>query len=516
MSALAGTLSESNASRWRVATALTLGLLVALMGVFWTTFYSMVEIWNGSQTYTHGYLIFPISVWLIWCRRAHLANTIPTPDWRGLLLLAFAGAAWLVADAGSVNIGAQYALIAMLIAAVWTVLGLKVVQTLFFPLMFLFLAVPVGAFLIQPLMSFTADFTVAALQFTGIPVYREGTFFSIPSGDWSVVEACSGLRYLIASITLGSLYSYLTYRSWQRRALFTLAAFIVPVFANGIRAYLIVIIGHLSNMKLAVGIDHLIYGWVFFGLIMLLLFWIGSFWREDEITPAISISFFNENSRLVQKPVSSFLLAAMGVFLIAALWPGYAYWIRQHALPRMPAMRVVASPAWQPVSAFTDWIPHWVGPDRQLRANFAQSGRKVMLEIDYYATQRQDSELINSQNFMVQQMHPVWSQVGQDLTQVNIAGHPLKVQQALLKSMTGQRLLVWQWNVIDGRPNSSDILAKLSMATDRLRMQRDDGASIVLASPYEEHPEEATRALTDFVQDNAVAIQRGLDQVSGK
>ena len=284
MSALADTLPATSASRWRVAAGLTLGLLIALVGVFWPTFYSMVEVWNRSETFTHGYLIFPISAWLIWRQRAHLSNIVPYSDWRGLILLALAGGAWLLADAGSVKIGAQYALIAMLIAAVWAVLGVQVVRTLFFPLMFLFLAVPVGEFLMQPLMNFTADFTVAALQLTGIPVYREGTFFSVPSGDWSVVEACSGLRYLIASITLGALFAYLTYRSWRRRAIFTLAAFIVPVLANGARAYMIVMIGHLSNMQLAVGIDHYIYGWVFFGLVMLLLFWIGSFWREKMST----------------------------------------------------------------------------------------------------------------------------------------------------------------------------------------------------------------------------------------
>ena len=134
-------------------------------------------------------------------------------------------------------------------------------------------------------MEHTADFTVAALRLTGIPVYREGQFFTIPTGSWSVVEACSGLRYLIASVTVGVLYAYLTYRSPARRAAFVAASIVVPIVANWVRAYMIVMIGHLSGMKYAVGVDHLIYGWVFFGIVMLLLFWIGSFWRED-VAPA--------------------------------------------------------------------------------------------------------------------------------------------------------------------------------------------------------------------------------------
>ena len=188
----------------------------------------------------------------------------------------------MLANLAGVLVVEQFALIAMIPTLVWTLLGLEVAWSIAFPLAFLFFAVPVGEALIPPMMEFTADFTVMALQLTGIPVYREGLFFTIPSGEWSVVEGCSGLRYLIASFTLGTLYGYLTYRSTARRIVFAALAVVVPIIANGLRAYMIVMIAHLSDMRLALGVDHYIYGWVFFGLVMLLLFWIGSFWREDE------------------------------------------------------------------------------------------------------------------------------------------------------------------------------------------------------------------------------------------
>ena len=114
-----------------------------------------------------------------------------------------------------------------------------------------------------------------------MPVYREANHFVIPSGAWSVVEACSGIRYIIASVMIGTIYAALAYRSTRRRALFMAAAILTPIVANWLRAYMIVMLGHLSNNQIAVGVDHLIYGWVFFGLVMLLLFWVGSFWQED-------------------------------------------------------------------------------------------------------------------------------------------------------------------------------------------------------------------------------------------
>ena len=116
-----------------------------------------------------------------------------------------------------------------------------------------------------------------------MPIFREGNFLTIPSGTWSIVEACSGLRYLIASFMVGSLFAYLSYRSPIRRAAFVAASLAVPIVANWVRAYMIIMLGHLTSNRLAVGADHLIYGWVFFGVVMVLLFWIGAKWREDDL-----------------------------------------------------------------------------------------------------------------------------------------------------------------------------------------------------------------------------------------
>lgn len=517
MSALLTSESTAAHSQWRLPGAITIGTLLLLTAIFWPTFHSMAAVWERSETYAHGYLIFPISIWLIWRKRDVLAQIQPHPDWLGLILLALAGAGWLLADASSVNVVGQYAFIAMLISMVWVLLGREFLWAAFFPLMFLFLAVPVGEFLIQPLMGVTADFTVAMLRATGIPVYREGTFFSIPSGDWSVIEACSGLRYLIASVTLGVLYAYLTYRSWRRRLLFSVAAIIVPIFANSGRAYMIVMIAHLSEMKYALGVDHLIYGWVFFGFVMLLLFWIGNFWREDgQPEPGAVIPLAREGGGSHARPI---LPMAMLALIVAGLWPVYAHWIASRPLPVMPDLRVDAQGGWRAGKDFADWAPHWLGADRHLRQTFTQAGHTVLLELNYYATQRQGAELVNSQNYMVSQSkYERWLNVGEMRKTIDIAGHPRQVVQVKLKSTDAEprRLLVWQWNVIGGKLVSNDYLAKLAMALDSVFMGRDDGASILVAAPYETNPAEAAAVMARFIQDNEAAIARAIAHTSDK
>jgi hypothetical protein len=95
---------------------------------------------------------------------------------------------------------------------------------------------------------------------------------------------------------------------------------VVPIVANWLRAYMIVMIGQLSEMKYAVGIDHLIYGWLFFGVVVLILFWIGSFWREDfDPRPAASPSVLPA----VRGPSSltAMMVAVIPAAGLVAVWP---------------------------------------------------------------------------------------------------------------------------------------------------------------------------------------------------
>ncbi len=197
----------------RLALALVLSSIFWLFAWYFETLRVMIGIWERSETFTHGFIIAPISAWLIWKRRHELATLDLRPNLLVLPLLALAGFVWLLGEFASVGVVQQFAVVAMIPLLVWTILGNRIFLALAFPLFFLIFAVPFGEFLLPPMMEHTASFVIAALRFSGIPVYREGLFFTIPTGSWSIVEACGGLRYLIASLTLGLLYAYLTYRT---------------------------------------------------------------------------------------------------------------------------------------------------------------------------------------------------------------------------------------------------------------------------------------------------------------
>src|SRR3569623_163393 len=500
---------------WRAPLIAVVLALLALVSFFWERVASMAAFWSRSESFTLGYLILPISLFLIWQRRRERSRYTPAPELRPVGLLPVLGRVWLLAHFASVLVIEQLAMVAMIPVVVWAILGWQITWALVFPLFFLFFAVPMGEELIPPLMDFTADFTVSMLQLPGIPVYREGTFFEIPSGHWSVVEGCSGVRYLIASVTRGCLYAYLTYRSPVRRVVFVILSFGVPIIANGLRAYMIVMIAHLSDMRLALGVDHFIYGWVFFGLVMLLLFWIGSYWREDDRPPEQPAIAMAEAAAPPPLRAASPWRAGVIVAALLLIWPalGYVHAAKEslvHASLNVPAVH----DAWQTsAEEATRWRPHYLGTDAALRQSNTSGPRRVGVYLEYYRHQRQGAELINSQNYLVRQKDLEWRQVADAPRTITVRGKTVQIRQAKLRSAQ-QDLLVWYWYWMDGDYTTNHYLAKLWDAKAKLLGETGDAAAIILATPLGAEDQEAETVLADFVNAMEPAIRTSLDDAA--
>ena len=498
---------------WQTPAMLTIALVIAVFAIFWQTSWSIVSIWIRSETFTHGFLILPISAYLIWQRRKDLLQYTPTPNWWGIPVLIGLGVVWLVAHSASVLVLEQLAMMAMVPTLVWTVLGWQVTWGIAFPLAFLILAVPMGEALIPYMMDFTANFTVSALQLTGIPVYHEGTFFEIPSGRWSVVEGCSGVRYLIASVTLGCLYAYLTYRSLGRRLLFIAMSVVVPIIANGLRAYMIVMIADLSDMRLALGIDHLIYGWVFFGVVMLLLFWLGSFWRED--IAEIAGEQAHQISINPQSPVShkSFLAIGGAVLIAVTVWPATGSYMS--TINDAPINVSLSNPApmggWQTdAQPLTTWQPRYLNTDATLDRTYRHGNQRASVYLAYYRRQRQGAELINSDNVLIPQKDPVWSQTADEPYDVTIDGKHWEVRLAKMRSQD-QDLLVWYWFWVNGQTTTNHYLAKLWDAKAKLLGEKGDAAAIVISTPLTEEIGGSEGVLKAFMTAMQPSIEASLE-----
>jgi exosortase A len=471
---------------WRLP-LLALGLAWALViALYYSTGEAMVEIWNRSETFAHAWVVPPISAWLVWRLRGELAAMSPRPSLVWMLLLPPLGLLWLAGDLAAANAATQFALVGMLVAMVPLILGTAVAARIAFPLGFLFFAVPFGDFLTPWLMDRTADFTVVALRASGIPVFREALEFIIPSGSWSVVQACSGIRYLMASVMVGTLFAYLNYRSDRKRWAFVGVAIVTPLVANWLRAYMIVMLGHLSGNKLAVGVDHIIYGWVFFGIIMLAMFMIGARWAdpdpEPQPAPAPVTGAVGGQAR-----VAGLLLASLALVATPALLRGHTDFGH---LPGKPALAAPALAGWAwENKPLTSWQPHFLNPAASLHGQYqrADGGAAIGVYVGYYRDQRPGRQLVTSVNVLaLDGGENSWSRTSAGLTQAEgQTWRTADLRGQALHAMVGSgqqapRLRVWQVYWIDGRLVTSDWQAKLYGVWQTLTGRGDDGAVLIL------------------------------------
>jgi exosortase A len=502
-------------SRWRRALPVFLMVFFALLVIYYDTAKAMVSIWARSDTFAHAFLVLPIVLWLVWRQRHALAVLEPKPCAWMLLPMAALAFAWLLGDLASVNSVTQLAMTGLLVLAVPTVLGLEVASIIAFPLAFMFFAVPVGDFLLPQLMSWTADFTVLALQATGIPVYREGNQFTIPSGNWSVVEACSGVRYLIASFMVGTLFAYLNYRSSRRRWIFVAISLAVPIVANWVRAYLIVLLGHFSGNKLAVGADHLIYGWLFFGLVVGLMYAIGMAWAETNASSSIAPTKTDAPLRSPPRQFERFWMAGAAAVVLAItprLLLSAPAGVGETTAPSLSELATLAG-GWQVSKvSVADWRPSFANPSAQISSTYRSSNDQLVgVYIGYYRGQGYRRKLVSSSNELVKSDDPKWSLVSSGLNHtLKLPAQTVQVRSAFLRRLSSlggldQRLLAWQVYWVADRLIESDQLAKIYGAWDRLMGRRDDGAVIILYA-LDEPSGAASQSLELFAQTNLSAI----------
>ncbi len=471
---------------------------------------AMVDVWLVNETFTHGFLIFPIAIWLLWQKRSRLNRITANPQPRALLLIIPLLAIWLVGFIGDVNAVQQLAVISLIPSTIFLLFGWKLFAAAAFPLFYLYFAIPLGQGLIPPLMEFTAYFTVQMIQLVGIPVYQDGLYFILPSGNWSVVEECSGVRYLIASMALGTIYAYLTYQSTRRRTIFILFSIAVPIIANGLRAFMIVMIGHYSGMKYAVGADHLLYGWVFFGLVIFIMFYIGSFWGEqdtetDDDAKATTDAIGHSNT--TRTPTTLLLILSVTILTTRT----YAYYLAAPAdIPDDARFSLSMSSTDWSLTATPDfnWSPDFNNPDKHLTAAFQHNNEIVRIDVAFFAYQRNNAEAISSLNRLTNPYEGDWKIIDSRMIQRN----GMDIRQTELLKMD-RKVLVWNWYRVGRFETANPYMAKLYQVYNQLFLDRKDVSMVAISTSFDQNIDITTATLERFTPSFRPALNQMLEKV---
>ena len=242
----------------------------------------MAHQWWNIDTYSHILLILPILAWLVWIRRDEVARVEARGWWPGFLCCLLGLAICFVGRSADINLIAQLGVIVAFQGATFGILGLRVGLILAFPLAYMFFLVPFGDEIIPPLQYVTAEMATALTRFSGVETVADGIHIDTPAGLFIVAEECSGVKFLVAMVALGVLVAYSCFASWKRRILFLLACVIVPIVANGIRAWATIFIAQYVGAEAAGSFDHIVYGWFFFGIVIALVLGVAWRWFERE------------------------------------------------------------------------------------------------------------------------------------------------------------------------------------------------------------------------------------------
>jgi exosortase A len=380
---------------WRAHIA-WLGLAsAAILLLFLRDAADIAAIWWTSATFNHCLLIVPILFWLVRLRLPQLRRLVPSAWAPGLLIVGAGAVSWLLGEAAAFASARHLGLVLMLQGAVIAILGKAVARGLAFPLVYAFFLVPVGAEIVPVMQTVTAKIAAFLLGLSAVPAHLEGIFITTPTGYFEVAEACAGVMFLIAMAAFAALVANVGFRSWQRRAAFIAVALIVPVFANGARAWGTIYIAELTSIDFAAGFDHIFYGFIFFAIVVALI--LGLAWRFFDRGP--NEPWFDARELQPEAPKARAAHAiAAATLLLVGLAPAWSIAIAVSGTQAVPtAITMPQVPGWErvPASPSIPWRPNYAGADALAVAHYRDArGRIVDLAIAVFANQSEGRELV--------------------------------------------------------------------------------------------------------------------------
>ena len=482
---------------WPLAIPTLLAGWVLVLAVHFETSISLVRTWASSDLYGHGFLIAPVAGYMLWRRRHRLQAVAARPFPWGIAAIGLAVMVWLVGEATATNTLRHLGLIAMLQGFYLAILGPAVARISIYPLLYLFMAVPFGGGLIEPLQVATAHGAVLLLQATGIPVHLDGFLLTIPAGRFNIAEACAGVRFLLSTLALAWLAADLLYTSPWRRAIFFGLAILVPLAANALRAYSIMFIATVRGPGSAAAFDHVTYGLVFLGFVIILLLLTGLLFRDRAaVTAPQAPALPGQGARGSVLGLSIVALLSLAIVALPALLAGRGDRV-QADLAVSSLMAPNTSAPWRPVPDRTAaWRPSIPGVDAEVLRSYATEAAEVTVYIGYFTEEQQGAEAVNELND--------WAGPGgwkiRDTTRavLPVDGATLDIP-CLSLTRGAKRRLVCHWYWVDGEMTGSPYIAKLLRLRARLFGGTQAAAVLALSSPYQLSSDDAQAVLMDFL-----------------
>lgn len=225
----------------------------------------LFALWNHDKPYSHGFFVPLVALYLLWIRREYLRTHPVRPCWwiGGAAILSCC-VLLLLGRVGAIvqlEVMSLYFIVPASILFLW---GWHVLRALWFPLFYLQFMIPwTDEFLHYAYPFFREISAILGTWFLTFryPAFRDGTLIHLPDITLSVVDACSGISFLLSVAALGVLLGYMTQKSWFRVFVVVMLGVLMTVLANGIRIGLAGIMGQEYGADMLHGPGHILRGW---------------------------------------------------------------------------------------------------------------------------------------------------------------------------------------------------------------------------------------------------------------
>jgi len=440
--------------RW-ARTGITLLLTAVVAAAFWPTTRALIADWRdtATMTYTHGFLVAAISVWLLIRSGAALESAVVRCDYRAAIVLGITSILWLIAYRAGLQVLHQALLPAIGLLAIWTALGGQVARQVAFAFGFLYFAIPLWSLGNGLLQETTVVAVGALLKLTGIPAYVVGNDVLIPAGTFEIAGGCSGLHFFVVATAIAALYGELQRDTLRIRLALIAGAAALAMVGNWLRVFTIIVAGHLTEMHHFLIKDHYYFGWGLFAVLMAVFFVIAR-----RLPPS------SEPAHATSPLRGGFSYAGVVAACVAMIiGPAWSLAVATSDAEQVAARELPTNPgAWRgPLVAGNSWQPHFPGADAQQHVEYRSASSAVEVYIATYASQRQGKELVGFDNSILD--------ARQDslLAEQRVAHEGFEVNE-IEADRSGRSALIWYRYEIGSRQFARGIAAQLQYGVTSL------------------------------------------------
>jgi len=492
--------------------------------LFWDGLYRMWGWWLELPEYSHGMLIPPIALFLIWQQKDRLEQAQFTGSWWGVVLVLIGGAMLLLGQFATVYTLIEYAYLVTLFGLVLAFTGAPAFRLLLMPLLILLFMIPLPSFLLNNLSTklqlLSSQLGVYVIRLFGVSVFLEGNVIDLGGYKLQVAEACSGLRYLFPLMTLGFLMAYFYKGAMWKRIVLFFSSIPITVLMNSFRVGVIGVTVDRWGISMAEGFLHEFQGWMVFMVCAVMM--LGEIavlnrigreagtWRQlfgiDFPAPTPSGASVRKRTMPASFVAATAVLAAFTGLTVIVPRPS-------EVIPQR--------------ASFTDFpmsLGRWSGQreslegvyidalqfDDYLLANYTDgSGSAVNLYVAYYDSQRKGDAVHSPRSCLPGGGWQMRDFDQRTLNDIRINGEALRVNRTMIE-LGDHRQLVYYWFEQRGRIITNEFAVKWYLFWDALTRHRTDGALVRLIVPLSQSSSEvdADREITDLVSHVAPILDR--------